>query len=232
MDNPGKPISGTYARTMLSDWPLLVKIITGSDAPNLSQADIDRALSGPLGDFFRQKIAAYMQIMKEAHGLALTSEEAFKSLVDPKQAVKSAGEITKSLSDLSEKTEKDYQEWLHEWEQFSASIVQSLLQKKVILNSIEVEDLSRQEPLEELHKRYQDLQLALPKLKSNQMNLENYLYLKTYLAIQSNLSRQHFPHEAADILGVLKLLKKDFQLIAQTEKALLKKQKLDGSLSS
>jgi hypothetical protein len=219
-----KNFTGTYARIILSDWSVLAKMISNTDDPRLSQVEIDEALNGPLGNFFRQKIAAYAKIMIGAHELAKSSEEAFKPLVDDKLPLKSGAEIDKALLALSDLTEQHYQEWLENWEQFSQNLIKSLSQKKVILNAIESEDLSRRELLSELYKRFQDLQLNLPKLKSPIMNLEHYLYFKTYLAIQSALSRQHLPHQSADIEAVLKSMKKDFQAIAQAEKTLLKKQ--------
>lgn len=217
--------TGTYARIILSDWHALAKMMTGEDSPNLSQADIDAALNGPLGDFFRMKIATYAKIRQDANRLAKFSEEAFKSFVDEKKPIKSAGEIDKALSELTDLTEAHYQEWLREWRKFSESLVQALVKKKILLNQIETEDLLKQEPLSELHKRFKDLNLELPNIKSKNMNLENFLYFKTYLAIQSALSRQHLPNQPSDIEVVLKSLKKDFQSIAQAEKALLVKQK-------
>lgn len=224
MTNSNQHFTSTYARIILSDWRALVKMMTGKEEANLTQDEIDAALEGPLGDFFRQKISAYAKIMQDANRFAKSGEEAFKSLVDSNLPLKSGGEIDKALTELTELTEEHYQEWLSQWQQFAELLIKSLENKKTLLNKIEAEDLIRQESLSELYKRYNDLHLELPRIKSKTMNLENYLYLKTYLAIQSALSRQHLPHEPADIQAILKSLKKDFQSISQAEKALLKSQ--------
>lgn len=221
-----KKIIGDYARLILSDWPSLVKKMTGTEQSTVSPEEIEAALGGPLGEFFRKKIQAYANVMEEAHKLALHSEEAFKALVQA-ASTQSTSEINEALSDLKEKTEGDYRACLDLWQEGATILVQALALKKVELSPSEIEDLSRQEALQYVYKRYQELNLELPKLKSQIMTLENYLYLKTYLAVQSYLSRQHLPHEAANILSLLKSLKKDFQKIAENEKALYKKQELE-----
>ncbi len=225
MTNSNEHFTSTYARIILSDWHALAKMMTGHETPNLTQEDIDSALDGPLGDFFRHKITAYAKIMQDTNRLAKSNEEAFKPLMDPNIPVKSAGEIDKALSELTELTEQQYQEWLTQWQQFAESLSKSLEKKKTILNQIEIEDLARQESLKELFNRFEELHLELPKIKFKKMNLETYLYFKTFLAIQSALSRQHLPNQLSDIEAILKSLKKEFQLISQTEKALSKKQK-------
>lgn len=216
--------TSTYARIILSDWKALAKMMTGRDEPSLSAADIETALSGPLGDFFRQKMAAYAKIMRDSNRLAKSNEEVLKAFVEAKHPIKSAGEIESALSELTTLTEQHYQECLDAWRQFSEALVKALAQKNTILNKIEVEDLRRQESLSELFKRFKDLNLELPRIKSKSMTLETYLYFKTYLALQSALSRQHLPHQPSDIEAVLKAIKKEFQAISEAEKALLKKQ--------
>lgn len=211
----------TYSKTLLNDWKTLLKIIEGSEAQHLNPENLDHALNGPLGPFFLSFIQAYLKIMQQHHAQALKNDEAFKDLASTNLPTKSPTEIDQEMAELNESFEKNYQLWLNFWLESAKNLAKKLAEKKLILNPIETEDLYRQENLIVLYKRFNELQVEIPTLKSPSMNLSNYLYLKTYLAIQSALSRQHLPHEPSDIEGFLKLLKKDFQSIAQAEKELL-----------
>ena len=75
-----------------------------------------------------------------------------------------------------------------------------------------------------LWERYLTLNLDRPKINQTKMDYQQYLMLKSHLAIYSSLSRQHQPHQTKDIHTHIKRLSKDLNAIHDAEKQLIKTQ--------
>lgn len=113
-------IISTYARTLLSDWPVLASLIVKHSTPVkqvmqqsesdissspdiLTEQQIREALNGPYQNFFKDKFKAYATIMRLQTELNIQKEESLKEGLEP-AAAGATGEATKIPPQLLAKT--------------------------------------------------------------------------------------------------------------------------------
>jgi len=245
-------IIGTHARITLSDWHVLAKLIakhsafikdrpqqeeteTESTPSALSQREIDDAFNGPLQQFFKQASTAYSAIARVRIHLNMREDEAFKDKradipeedkvpenILEQTSISDLNKIQNQLDDLI-LTHGDY--WEQCFEAWNNHMLQRLSDIGLTLSDIEIKEFYDPEPVSELRDRFISLNIPLPKMKKSGMNVSTYLTLKSDIAIQSALSRQHLPHQQADIQKFLKQLKTDFSNIQKQEEDISAEQK-------
>jgi len=243
---------GTHAKVILSDWQVLATIVTkhstlikestqeeeseSEPGPQvLSQREIDDAFNGPMQAFFKQKITAHSAIARLRLHLTMNDDETFKEkrakLPDEDKIPESILSST-SLSDLNkigkeldQLTTEHHEQWEQCRDAWNKHILQRLSETGLSLSEIEIKEFQDPEPISELSDRFVSLNIALPKTHKADMDFSKYLTLKTDIAVQSALSRQHLPHEQSDIQRILKQLKSDFNAIRKQEQQILSEQK-------
>lgn len=237
--------TSVYARSILSDWPIVaslfstlsertkgkVKLNETSQTALLTDQQIESVMEGPYALFLREKLQAYVlftrvriehlivneQIFKEIRGHVPNeykiSETKIKELNNEKLHV-----VEKELNKLTSDHFNQLQEWLTDWQH---QLIDAFNANGLNLSDIEINDLKDQEPYSAIEDRFVNLNIQLPKLKKGEMNFSKFLKLKADLAAHSALSRQHKPHQQADIDKILKKIKKVLDLVESQEKQLL-----------
>lgn len=245
-------IIGTHARITLSDWHVLAKLIakhgalikdrpqqegaeTESTPSVLSQREIDDAFNGPLQHFFKQASTTYAAIARVRIHLNMREDEAFKDKradipeedkvpenILEQASISDLNKIQNELDDLMLAQSEHWEQCLEAW---NNHLLQRLSDIGLSLSDIEIKEFYDPEPISELSDRFVSLNIPLPKMRKSEMNFSTYLTLKSDIAIQSALSRQHLPHQQSDIQKLLKQLKTDFNDIRQQEQEILMGQK-------
>ena len=208
-------------------------------APNTQQQtleikQINDAIDGPMQAFFRDKISAYASLSQVKMALKIASDDNFKEnlspsnipvLLEPKQL----GNIDTDTLDITQQqldqlTTEHKLQWQQHFADWSTLVAQKINAVGLNLNMIEIAELQTLEPMSELWERYLTLNLERPKINQATMDYQQYLMLKSHLAIYSSLSRQHQPHQKKDIHTYIKQLSKDLNAIHDAEKQLIKTQ--------
>lgn len=244
---------GTHTRVILSDWKILADLITEhaffirertqpsqeeneSTFPKvLSRREIEDALEGPLQGFFKQKISAYLKIVKVRMHLNIMEDEMLKDhskTLSEEEKVPtrilqniSLSDLTKIQQTLDPLTTEHAEQWKQSREQWNQEIVEALNKQDLALSEIEIKEFLDPEPISELLNRFVHLNIDLPKTRQSEMGFSKYLALKATITIQSALSRQHLPHDQPTIQKTLNKLKSDFNFIAKQESEILETQK-------
>lgn len=235
----------THAKFILSEWSalhdLIVKhttLIKKSKASaaeeetiKLTDRHLQDALAGPYQAFFKPIITAYALLMRYRLELNVVEHDIFKENrpILPEQqpipkkrlakiSITDLETMQDKLNDLITQYDDQWQDHIEQWQQLLLSDMSHALNS---LSDIEMKEFKDLEPFSELLDRFTLLQLPLPKTKGTDMNFKNYFKLKSDLTIHSALSRQHKPHEQAEIDKILKLLKPTLDHIQKDEKQLL-----------
>lgn len=201
----------------------------------LSRREIEEAINGPLQAFFKEKLSAYMKISLLRMYITLREDDTLKDyradLPDfnkiPQTILQntSLSDLKKIQQNLDALTIEHAEAWENARKEWNQTILQRLNEQKISFSDIEIKEFLDPEPISELFDRFTDLNIALPKLRKSDMNSSQYLTLKSDIAIQSSLSRQHISHGQADIQKTLSKLKSDFNAIAKQEKQMIEEQK-------
>lgn len=242
--------TGTYAKNALADWTVIADIIQKktrwiketiqshqtslSVSPALSDQQMDDAFNGPFQSFFKLHLTAYANIAKMNTALTLVKEDYFKETEHLNEKVfaipgalleKTEFSTLKKIRDeLDAATKLHDTQWETEIKNWITWLLDFLQKNNIQLSDLELQEFSMNQPLSELHDRFIDLKLNLPKLSKSDFNFQQYFTVKIMLAIQSALNRTQQPHTEKDIEQQLKLLGPILKKIDKTEKALLQTQ--------
>jgi len=203
----------------------------------LSQHEIDDAFNGPMQQFFKHASTTYSAIARVRLHLTMAEDESFK---DKRAKLDDADKVPESIlkgtsiSDLN-KIQDELDEIILNhgdyWEQCRKSwgdhLTKHIADVGVSLSDIEVKEFYDPEPISELFERFTTLNIELPKTRKADMDFAMYLTLKTDIAIQSALSRQHLPNAQSDIQKILKQLKSDFTAIQKQQQQILEEQQAE-----
>ena len=203
----------------------------------VSDQELNDALSGPYAPVFEQFLDAYMFIRRVNFEKRVASESVFKDAkeklpenpcnmkdrdADPKFQrdiapeeildVTSAADTERRLEQLDALFQICFKTFakLHQAAYNEARKVFEKIDLK--LSEQDKSFLTSDEPLNEIHRRFSDLSLNIPKIRDNGLFFSHYFQLKLILCIQSGLSMRQQPHSEKDIKTKLK----DFSNIIET----------------
>jgi hypothetical protein len=245
-----KTFIGTHERVILSDCASLSALIekhgrrikaqreTAQDSENsaqnphiISQQEIEDAINGPLQGFFKQIMSAHAKLSLIRMNLTILDDESFNKnraqLTSDDQVPTnilqsiSLSDIHKIQQELDQLTETQNQQWEKFHSDWAEYLNHRINEIGVSLSEIESSEFNTPEPSSELQERFIALNIALPKVKLDDMNFLKYFTLKSDIAIHSALSRQHLPNNQTDINKFLKKLKTDFDTMHKQESDLL-----------
>jgi len=235
---------GTHARIVLSDYPVLAKLIMKYSQfvkdqlqssnkqlhyPThiINRREIEDAIDGPMSTFFKQKLTAYMALARIHMSLNILQEDTLKNkqseLLDidkiPESLLKnmSLSDLSKIKQQLDQLTHEHAKVWEQSSKQWTEHTLSCLNNENLSLSTIEIKEFKDLEPISELLDRFTILNIDFPKMQKSDMNFSKYLMLKADIAIHSALSRQHKPHNQPDIQKILNQLKSEFTTIAKQE---------------
>lgn len=239
--------TGTYAKNLLVDWPVLTQFIrqqttwvkdtinVKNDANThafllLTDQQINDALNGPFQQFFIPYLRAHAAIAKIETAFTIKKEDFFKeseqSITNPlnvSDAFLAKIELS-TLKDLRNKltalTKEHFAQWESAIETWTKSLSQDLKKNNVTLSDLELQEFMINQPISELNDRFLNLKITLPKLSKSNFDFEQYFTLKTTLAIHSALSRSQMPNTESAIEKIFKALHSTLKSIHQTEKEL------------
>lgn len=243
----------THTKLLLGDWSIPTSILREETArlkdiihseeskPDpliaslITDQQIDDALNGPFQHFFKAHLHAYATIAKIESALTITKEEFFKEgeqTTDTIYGLSTSllGKIELStLKQLREKcdalTKQHHADWKSHIQQWRESLLAEFKKNNFLLSNLETQDFAVNETISELHDRFLNLKLALPKLSKSTFDFQQYFTLKSALMIQSALARMQQPHTEKEIDVQLKNLQSIFKSISKTEKELVETQK-------
>ncbi len=243
----------TYTKSLLSDWSVpatllleetarLKDIIHSEEskpdpllASQFNEQQINDALNGPFQHFFKAHLHAYATIAKVDSALTISKEEFFKEsehLADTIYGLSTSflGKIELStLKQLREKcdalTRQHHTDWKTHIQNWRESLIAEFKKNNLLLSDAEIQDFAVNETVTELHNRFLDLKLGLPKLNKTAFDFQQYFTLKSALTIQSALARMQQLHTEKEIDAQLKNLHSIFKSISKTEKELTETQK-------
>lgn len=203
----------------------------------VSDQELNDALSGPYAPVFEQFLDAYMLIRRANFEKRADSESVFKDAkeklpenpcnmkdrdADPKFKrdeppeeilnVTSSADTERRLEQLDALFQTCFKTFakLHQAAYNEASKVFEKTDLK--LSEQDKSFLTSDEPLNEIHRRFSDISLNIPKIRDNGLFFSHYFQLKLILCIQSGLSMRQQPHSDKDIKAKLK----DFSNIIET----------------
>lgn len=239
--------TGTYAKMVLADWPLMSDCIrqqtiwvkdtiqsrqeTDPLKPTvLTDLQISDALNGPLQAFFKCHLQAYSAIKKMDTALTISKEDFFKdsehinekifAMPESLLATMEFSTLTELRKQLDEKTKAHYEQWQSTISDWVTQLLAEFKKNNLKLSDIEVKDFSINQPASELNDRFINLKLTLPKLHKTHFDFQQYFTLKAMLTIQSALNRTQQPRTEKDIEQQLKMLQPLLKKINQAEKEL------------
>lgn len=243
----------TYTKSLLSDWSVpttllleettrLKDIIQSEEskpdpvlALQINEQQINDALNGPFQHFFKAHLHAYATIAKVESALTISKEEFFKEgehTADTIYGLSTSflGKIEIStLKQLREKcdalTRQHHADWKTHIQNWQESLIAGFKKNNFLLSDPEIQDFAVNETISELHDRFINLKLGIPKLSNTAFDFQQYFTLKSALAIQSALARMQLPHSDKEIDSQLKNLNSIFKLSSKTEKGLIETQK-------
>lgn len=243
--------TGTYAKSLLADWPVLTQCIRqktawvkdtiniknktdANAALLLTDQQINDAFNGPFQQFFIPHLRAYVAIAKIETALTISKEDFFK---ESEQTVSNPLGVPdaflakmefSTLKDLHHKlvalTQEHYAQWESETQAWTEALLQTIKKDNLTLSDLELQDFTINQPLSELNDRFLNLKVAFPKLSKSPFDFEQYYTLKATLAIHSALSRSQMPNTEAAIEKIFKALSANLKSIRQTEKKLAEAQ--------
>lgn len=243
----------TYTKSLLSDWSVPAGILQeetarmkdiiqlGESKPDpllasqLNDQQINDALNGPFQHFFKAHLHAYATIGKIESALTISKEEFFKEGEHTTDTIfgLSTSFLDKielsTLKQLREKcdalTRQHHADWKTHIQQWRESLIAVFKKNNLLLSNPEIQDFAINETVTELHDRFLDLKLGLPKLNKTAFDFNQYFTLKSVLVIQSALARMQQLHTEKEIDAQLKNLQSIFKSISKTEKELIEAQK-------
>jgi hypothetical protein len=236
----------TYARTLISDWPLVKAWIkkhavsslkeqhaqSDGSAPDLLTEDqLYEIIRGPYQELIIHTYSAYAKIVYARQQHKMFNDDTFKDFSKtnkPTFTEKQSKQIAAlDFKNMQEKLTELFQQHTDQWELIISQWKEEIVKQLQIhsLTDMEIREFHAFDPLGELINRFKDLNLGMPKLKNNQMNFADFLTLKSYLTVHSALSRQHAPNTMADIQTALKPLKPLFDQIRKQEQQLHEQQR-------
>lgn len=240
------PPSDTSSETATSPPPSLEAMDeippsdTSSEAATpslLSLEEMDEILLGPYAAFVKQQCKVYGTLAKVRLAASTADEAAFKEARAMSKAKETTASIPKtvleqaslsSLDTLQKELDALTLQQNEEWEKHYTAWVQQLItwleKEDIALTRSEVEEMQRYEPITILKNHYAELGISLPKLKNKEMFFSDYMKLRSRLVIINALSRQHEPHEEADLKKIFKNAKSIFDTIQLEEKTLFESQ--------
>lgn len=187
------------------------------------------ALNGPLQFFFKTKLSAFATIAKVRLMLTMSNEDVFKenqlAYTESELQSISTNTLDSLQKSLVEQTKNHHQQWQEAFRHWKKNLLINLTAHDLALTELEINSFQEQETLSALLNRFIDLHLEYE--KPEQYDASNYLRLKTQLIIHSSLSRRHEPHEAHEIHQFFKKLKKDFKMINEEAKELVRRQEAE-----
>lgn len=197
----------------------------------LSDRQINDALNGPFQAFFKSHLATYVAIAKVETALIFSKEDFFKESeheldmtfgVPEKLLTSMEISTLKNLRDqLDDITQNHYLAWETHIQAWIETLLDNFIKNDVQLSDLEIQDLLTNQPVSELHDRFINLKLTIPKLSKDHFNFQQYFTLKTTLAIQSTLGRTQQRGIQNDVEEVLKSFQATFKAIHASEKELL-----------
>ncbi len=239
--------TGTYTKIILGDWPVISDFIKQETAwikvtvqalpedkqlihGSLTDQQIDDALNGPLQSFFKLHLRAYTAIAKVETALTLSKEDYFKEsehinqkvFAVPERLLASTeiGSLKELRKQLDEKTKEHYAQWQTQIHHWTKELLQAFEKNNLKLSDLEQQEFSANQPASELHDRFIDLKINLPKLSKSDFDFQQYFTLKALLAIHSTLNRMQQARTEKDIEQQLKALQPILKVMVQTEKTL------------
>ena len=243
----------TYTKSLLSDWPVpagmlreetarMKDIIQSAEstpdpllASQINEQQINDALNGPFQHFFRAHLHAYATIAKVESALTIMKEAFFKEDEHTVNTIFGLsliflGKIELStLKQLREKcdalTRQHHADWKTHIQNWRESLIAEFKKNNLLLSDSEIQDFTINETVTELHDRFLDLKLELPKLNKTAFDFQQYFTLKSALTIQSALARMQQLHTEKEIHAQLKNLHSTFKSISKAEKELTETQK-------
>lgn len=243
----------TYTNALLSDWKVAAGILREETAwmkdiiqseeskpdpllaSQINQQQINDALNGPFQHFFRAHLHAYATIAKIESALTILKEEFFKEGEYTTDTIYGLSTTflnkieSSTLKQLREKcdalTKQHHADWKTHIQNWRESLLAELKKNNLLLSEPETQDFAVNETITELHNRFLDLKLGLPKLSKTPFDFNQYFTLKSALAIQSALARMQQLHTEKEIDAKLKYLSSIFKSIGKAEKELIETQK-------
>ena len=243
--------TNTYAKTLISDWPIMANLIeqktawlkeslqpnnkiTSSLSTMLSDQNISDAYNGPFQNFFKPCLSAYAHIATLETAIHISKEEFFKEAefeVDSTLGIPEKLLAQTELSTLKEVrtkldtvvTENSLQ-WDSVIQGWTEKLLQEMKKNNLLLSEPEIQEFSTHQPVSELDDRFINMKIAAPKLPKDTFNFQQYFILKIVLAAHSALSRTQQPHTEKEIEQVIKIMQTPLQTIALAEKEMTQDQ--------
>ena len=217
----------------------------------IGQKKLHEALNGPWGHFFKMHLDAFLEIKRDFFFIRTKNEPAFinakktilaptvmedrsaditarsQDNVTPKNSIESIPGLDRRLKKLNSQLPEHLQAFQKLAKACYNESIKALEAMGLSVNDFERQALFDDEPLSEIHKRYQSLNLKVPtpdKHNPRYFFLEG-LKLKLYLCIHSILSRLQQDNSHDTIVDQLKRLQKIFNQCEQFEKKIIDEQK-------
>ena len=204
----------------------------------MAEKNIQTALQGPFGGLIKDKMAAYARLTRVRLEIHLSKEELFKN-----KRAKPEGEqipekkleklnfslldnIQHQLDELTEQHNEQWREFIQRWTEI---LIDFFAESKLLLTEREIRELQDEDVATDLLPRFIEVGLKLPQKDYKQMNCADYLYLKMLLTTQSALSRQHLPHDDAQIQQKLQGFKPQLAKMQKEEQKIFEEQKNQSS---
>jgi hypothetical protein len=208
---------------------------TSEELPHImAEKNINIAMQGPFGAMLKEKMAVYAAISRVRLEIHVSKEELFKTKrttpeeqrIPEKKLEKLSfsllDELQNQLDELTQQHDQEWQEFIQSW---TDALLAFFTQSQLTLTEREVKELKDEDIATELLPRFIEVGLKPPKPSYPQMSCTDYLQLKAFLTIQSALSRQHLPHDDAQIQQKLLGFKSELAKMQKQEQELLAEQK-------
>ncbi len=204
----------------------------------MAEKNIQTALQGPFGGLIKDKMAAYARLTQVRLEIHLSKEELFKNKRAKPEAERIPEKkleklnfslldnIQHQLDELSEQHNEQLREFIQRWTEI---LIDFFAESKLLLTEREITELQDEDVATDLLPRFIEVGLKLPQKDYKQMNCADYLYLKMLLTTQSALSRQHLPHDDAQIQQKLQGFKPQLAKMQKEEQKILEEQKNQSS---
>ena len=189
-------------------------------------------LNGPLSPFVKLSMRSLSKLLYLKQQVTIDSESLFEEskqvttnlkLLDKEGLKKmSVSEIERLQDSLSKLITELNAEWKNQLDTWASEIKNDLQQHQCELNSNNTEELFMACPISELLDRLHHLKIEPIKLKKQtHFNFNDYLLMKTQIAIQNQLNQQHETNIEKRMKDILKQCKKRFKTISSKENELL-----------
>lgn len=230
----------TYSKVIINQYEPLKAIITAhtlamdKDQEILSCQQINEVLNGPYGHFVQLAIAGYATFSKLISGLNLTQDTLFKTKrIDINKEVKlpqdlknySLTKITALEKNLGQAINEGHQVWEKQLEKWKSELLEVFKNISFPLSEIEKRDFQSKETITAVLNQYTEFKITLPKVNLKSLSFDDYLKLKTYLAIHNSLARRQNSSTHSEVMHTLKKLMPALTKIEKKEKEIFQQQK-------